>query len=584
MSGDRGGGERSEAPINRYRSLFKATGAVGPANQGSSVALSADGNTAIVGGPNDNFPGGDWAKGAAWVFTRSGGVWTQQGSKLVGTGAVGAAGQGRSVALSGDGNTAIVGGSGDNSGIGAAWVFTRSGGTWTQQGAKLVGSGATGAAGQGLSVAVSADGNTAIVGGFGDNSAIGAAWVFTRSGGAWTQQGSKLVGSGAVKSAEQGTSVALSGDGNTAIVGGPIDNYPTGATWVFTRSGGVWTQQGSKLVGTGAVGGAKQGISVALSGDGNTAIEGGYNDNSGIGAAWVFTRANLTNTHDFNDDGISDILWRDTSGDVALWLMNGNAILNSGGLGPVANTYSIIGQRDFTGGGDADLLWRDTGGDLAMWFMNGLTVTSTAGLGNVPTNWTVYGTADLNGDGSGDLLWRDGTTGTVAVWFMHGSQVSSTASFGAVPSTWTILDDVRGGLIWRDTNFDYALWLVQADQVTGSCGLGNVPSNWQFQGVGDFNGDGTTDILWRDSTSGTVAIWFLGSGCTVQSTASFGAVPSTWTIAQTGDYDGDGKTDILWQDNTGNVAIWFMNGVTIASTAGLGNVGTSWSVQALNAE
>jgi hypothetical protein len=62
--------------------------------------------------------------GAAWVFTRSGGVWSQQGSKLVGTGAVGPAGQGRSVALSADGNTAIVGGPADNTNIGAAWVFT----------------------------------------------------------------------------------------------------------------------------------------------------------------------------------------------------------------------------------------------------------------------------------------------------------------------------------------------------------------------------------------------------------------------------------------------------------------------------
>jgi hypothetical protein len=78
--------------------------------------------------------------------------------------------------------------------------------------------------------------------------------------------------------------------------GGPDDNYntalnsATGAGWVYTRSGGVWTQQGSKLVGTGAVGGAGQGYSVALSDDGNTAILGGPNDNSNTGAAWVFVQ------------------------------------------------------------------------------------------------------------------------------------------------------------------------------------------------------------------------------------------------------------------------------------------------------
>ncbi len=261
------------------------TGYSGTPEQAYSVALSADGNTAIVGGPGDNSNAG-----AAWVFTRSGGVWTQQGSKLVGMGAAGSpVYQGLSVALSADGNTAIVGGPDDNSDAGAAWVFTRSGGVWTQQGSKLVGMGAVGSpVHQGWSVALSADGNTAIVGGFADNSGIGAAWVFTRSGGTWTQQGSKLVGMGAAGAPEQGYSVALSADGNTAIVGGPVDNSDAGAAWVFTRSGGTWTQQGSKLVGNGAVGTAGQGYSVALSADGNTAIVGGPVDNSHTGAAWVF--------------------------------------------------------------------------------------------------------------------------------------------------------------------------------------------------------------------------------------------------------------------------------------------------------
>jgi hypothetical protein len=91
----------------------------------------------------------------------------------------------------------------------------------------------------------------------------------------FAQQGPKLVGTGAVAPSVQGDSVALSADGNTAIVGGCCDNSYTGAAWVFTRSGGVWTQQGDKLVGTGAVGNANQGWSVALSADGNTAIVGG---------------------------------------------------------------------------------------------------------------------------------------------------------------------------------------------------------------------------------------------------------------------------------------------------------------------
>jgi hypothetical protein len=250
-----------------------------------SVALSADGNTVIVGG---------WGVEGAWVFTRSGGIWTQQGKKLVGSGAVGKARQGMSVALSADGNTAIVGGWSDNGKTGAAWVFTRSGGVWTQQGKKLVGTDVMGSARQGVSVALSADGNTAIVGGPGDNrwdrsvpfglGAAGAAWVFTRSDSVWTQQGNKLVSAGAV--GRLGTSVALSADGNIAIVGGFAED--TGVALVFSRRGGHWTQD-KKLVGAGAVG--KSAPSVALSADGSIMMVGGSNDNGGVGAAWMFTRS-----------------------------------------------------------------------------------------------------------------------------------------------------------------------------------------------------------------------------------------------------------------------------------------------------
>jgi predicted hotdog family 3-hydroxylacyl-ACP dehydratase len=558
-----------------------ASDEAGAGSFGVAVALSSDGNTAIVGGYADNA-----GTGAAWIFIRSGGVWTQQGSKLVGTGAVGSAAQGIAVALSGAGNTAIVGGYGDNANNGAAWVFTQSGVVWTQEGSKLVGSGNAGAALQGYAVALSADGNTAVVGGFGDNSDNGAAWIFTQSGGVWTQAGSKLTGTGAVGTARQGFSVALSADASTAAIGGYEDNSFNGAAWVFSQSGGVWTQHGSKLVGAGAVGAAEQGTSVALSANGNTLIEGGAFDNSRAGAAWVFIPNNLVDTHDFNGDGKSDIAWRDTSGAVALWLMNGNAILNSGGLGTVPSSYSIIGQRDFNGDGDADLLWRDTSGDLAMWFMNGLTVASTASLGNVPATWSVYGTADMNGDGIGDILWQD-TAGDVAIWFMNGSTISSAAVLGTVPpsSTWSIIGSTTGEILWRDTSGDLALWQVNGSTVQ-STALGTVPSNWVVVGVGDFNGDGVSDLLFRDSNSGTVAIWFLNSSGLIQSTASVGVVSpsSTWSIAETGDFNGDGMSDILWTDGSGDVAIWFMNGATIASTAGLGNVGTSWVVQTQNAE
>lgn len=257
------------------------------ARQGSSVSLSADGNTVIVGGPGDGFN-----TGAAWIWTRSGGIWTQQ-NKLVGSNAVAiagmGAGQGASVRLSADGNTAIIGGPFDNGYAGAAWIWTRDGGVWTQQGNKLVGSGALGSPEQGVSVSLSADGNTAAVG------EIGGTWIWTRSGGVWSQQGNKLVGSGAVGSSYQGWSVSLSGDGNTVVAGGPLDDGYAGAAWIWTRSGGVWSQQGNKLIGSGAAGKAEQGFAVSLSGDGNTAMVGGLVDGFDVGAVWVFAQSSIIN-------------------------------------------------------------------------------------------------------------------------------------------------------------------------------------------------------------------------------------------------------------------------------------------------
>jgi hypothetical protein len=179
------------------------------------------------------------------VFTRSGSTWTQQGERLTGTGETGAGEFGNSVALSNDGNTALIGGPLDNGNVGAAWVFTRSGLTWTPQGPKLTATGETGTGNFGaFSVALSADGNTALIGGGSDNGNVGAAWVFTRSGSTWTQQGSKLTATGETGAGAFGAGVALSADAHTALLGAPLDNDKIGAAWVFTAAGGTTTTPG----------------------------------------------------------------------------------------------------------------------------------------------------------------------------------------------------------------------------------------------------------------------------------------------------------------------------------------------------
>lgn len=277
------------AQLQQVGSKLVGTGASGNAGQGYELALSADGNTAIVGGVYDNA-----YVGAVWIFTRSNGVWSQQGGKLAGSDVTGVAEMGYSVAISADGNTVAFGGHNDNVSLGAVWVFTRSNGVWSQQGSKLVGTGATGNGNQGSSVALSGDGNTLAEGGVGDNGDVGAIWVFTRNSGVWTQQGSKLVGSGALGSAENGYEVALSTDGNTLLDGAPYDNDDSyGALWVFTRSAGTWTQQGGKLVPSDINPDDESyfGASIGLSGDGNTAVASAPYDNGDQGGFWIYTRS-----------------------------------------------------------------------------------------------------------------------------------------------------------------------------------------------------------------------------------------------------------------------------------------------------
>jgi hypothetical protein len=202
---------------------------------------------------------------------------------------------GQSVAVSADGDTALVGGGVDHNDLGAAWVFRRVGSTWIQQGRKLVPSDHSGNSSEfGISVALSADGNTALIGGSFDDTNKGAAWVFTRTASTWTQR-TKLTGApGENGSANFGQSVALSGDGTVALVGGPADNNGAGAAWLFTGSGSTWVQRQEINppdrfpASLNTISGI--GTGVALSSNGNVALIGGPQDNGNGGSVWVYTR------------------------------------------------------------------------------------------------------------------------------------------------------------------------------------------------------------------------------------------------------------------------------------------------------
>ena len=141
---------------------------------GISVSISSDGNTAIVGAYGDDDKGS--ISGSAYIYTRSSGVWSQQTKLLASDGSSGDY-FGISVSISSDGNTAIVGARGDDSNSGSAYIYTRSGSTWSQQ-AKLTASDGAASDYFGISVSISSDGNTAIVGAYQDDSNRGSAYIF----------------------------------------------------------------------------------------------------------------------------------------------------------------------------------------------------------------------------------------------------------------------------------------------------------------------------------------------------------------------------------------------------------------------
>jgi IPT/TIG domain/FG-GAP repeat len=243
---------------------------------GISVALSSAGDIAVVGAPHANQNGG-----AVWIFTRSGTSWTRA-AELPAPEAEAKDRFGRSVAISADGSTVLIGAP---MWRGRAWVFTHSGSGWSP--AELAGNGGEGEGAFGHSVALSADGETALIGAPGYLGDPGAAWVFHRSASGWSEAGAELEGKGKSPEGRFGISVALSGSGGTALVGARENDGGKGAAWVFTASGAAWSEQGPALTGAGAAE-EEFGASVALSAQGDAALVGATHDEGARGAAWLF--------------------------------------------------------------------------------------------------------------------------------------------------------------------------------------------------------------------------------------------------------------------------------------------------------
>jgi uncharacterized repeat protein (TIGR01451 family) len=265
----------------------------GAPNHDFGLSVSVSGDTAVLGAPFQNL-----SAGTAYVFVRAGSTWTEQ-QKLLASDGTAFDNVGYSVSVSGD--TAVLGARGDDTpgggDAGSAFVFVRAGTTWTEQQKLLA---PDGAAADLFGSAVSVSGDTAVVGALLDDNAggfdAGSAYVFVRSGAAWTLQ-QKLLASDGASADHLGISVSLSGE--TAVVGASGDDLPgageAGSAYVFVRSGTTWTEQ-QKLVTSDGATGDVFGYSVCISGE--TVVAGARFDDIGgavdAGSAYVFIRSGTT--------------------------------------------------------------------------------------------------------------------------------------------------------------------------------------------------------------------------------------------------------------------------------------------------
>jgi uncharacterized protein YkwD len=288
--------------------------------------------------------------------------------------------------------------------------------------------------------------------------------------------------------------------------------------------------------------------------------------------------------NDFNADGKADILWRNDSGALNLWSMNGAATITNNLVASLPLSWKIAGTGDFNGDGKSDIVWRNQNNAISLWQMNGSAVELSPIISNdLPSSWSSSETGDFNGDGKSDLLWRN-DNGAVAIWTMNGAAVTNNKVIsGDLPSSWKnagtgdFNGDGKSDLLWRNDNGAVSIWQTNGATVTSNNIIASLTSDWKAAGTGDFNGDGKSDILWRND-NGAVSLWQMNGNAVVASPviSSVPTLSNDWQISGIGDYNGDGNADVLWRNSlTGEDKMWFLNGAN-ATIGAVSTLTTDW--------
>ena len=300
---------------------------------------------------------------------------------------------------------------------------------------------------------------------------------------------------------------------------------------------------------------------------------------------------------DFNNDGRSDIFWRNSAtGENYLYPMDGTTILGTEGYARTVadQSWKVAGIGDFDGDGMADILWRNAStGENYLYLMNGSAITGEGYIRTVADqNWKVAGVGDFDGDGKADVLWRNTVTGENYLYPMNGLAIKATEGYlrTVASQDWQVAGvgkfdaDANADILWRNsvTGENY-LYPMNALAILPSEGYLRTVADlaWKVVGTADFDGDLKSDILWRNSITGENYLYPM-DGTTILGTEGFlRTVPDQdWRVQATGDYDGDGHADVLWRhSSTGENYLYLMNGTAIAGEGYLRTVADqNWSI------